>query len=145
MEKRGVFEKSGARQSLIRNFLGVLLAFAALNAFGGGYYALSGAEGVPREWLEGTPFRSYFIPGLVLFFLVGGCFLWAAISVFTRSRKARPAVLFSVAVVLIWLAVQVAMIGYVSWMQPVTASVALLILVLSLFLPVKEVIESEVR
>ena len=134
MEKRGVFEKSGARQSLIRNFLGVLLAFAALNAFGGGYYALSGAEGVPREWLDGSPFRSYFVPGLVLFFGVGGCFLWAAIAVFIRSRKARLLAIFSVAFVLVWLAVQVAIIGYVSWMQPVTASVALLILFLSLTL-----------
>lgn len=134
MEKHSLSVKSGTKQNLIRNLLGVLLAFVALNAFGGGYYALSGAEGVPREWLAGTPFRSYFIPGLVLFFGVGGCFLWAAIAVFARSRKARTAAIFSVAFVLVWLAVQVAIIGYVSWMQPVTASVALLILFLSLTL-----------
>jgi len=34
-----------------------------------------------------------------------------------------------------WLAVQVSIIGYVSWMQPVTALVALIIFILARFLP----------
>ena len=37
------------RSPLIRYLLGGLLAFGALNAVAGGYYGLSGAEGVPRE------------------------------------------------------------------------------------------------
>ncbi len=36
-----------------RRALGALLVFAAVNAFGGGYYGLSGAPGVPVEWLAG--------------------------------------------------------------------------------------------
>ena len=40
----------------IRRLLGALLAFGALNAFAGGYCGLSGAEGVPRKWLAGSPF-----------------------------------------------------------------------------------------
>jgi hypothetical protein len=35
----------------LRLALGLLLAFGALNAFAGGYYGLSGARGVPTEWL----------------------------------------------------------------------------------------------
>ena len=35
---------------------GTLLDFGALNAFGGGYYGLAGAQGIPREWLRGSPF-----------------------------------------------------------------------------------------
>ena len=35
------------RQSVARCSLGTLLAFIALNALGGGYYGLSGAEGIP--------------------------------------------------------------------------------------------------
>ena len=38
----------------IRTLLGALLAFGALNAFAGGYYGMSGAAGVPREWLAGS-------------------------------------------------------------------------------------------
>jgi len=126
---------SDLARKIIRYLLGVLLAFAALNAFGGGYYGMSGAEGVPLEWLEGSPFHNFFIPGLVLFVVVGGSFLVASIAVFARLRFARFASFVAVLIVYIWLAVQIAIIGYVSWMQPVTAILALIILVLTWFLP----------
>jgi hypothetical protein len=75
----------------IRYSLGGLLAFGALNAFAGGYYGMSGAEDVPREWLEGSPFADYFIPGIVLFVVVGGSLLAAAIAVLAGLRLARLA------------------------------------------------------
>lgn len=126
---------SNSPQNLTRYVLGVLLAFGALNAFGGGYYGMSGAEGVPAEWLEGSHFRDYFIPGLVLFFVVGGSFLFSAIAVFARLRLARLAAFCSVVIVFVWLGVQMAIIGYVSWMQPTTATVAFVILILTWLLP----------
>ncbi|HKR04567.1 MAG TPA: hypothetical protein VJY62_08010 [Bacteroidia bacterium] len=122
---------------LVRCSLGALLAFSALNAFGGGYYAFAGAEGVPTEWLEGSPFSNYFIPGIILFVVVGGSFLLASISVFARLRFARQAAFISVAIVFIWLAVQLYIIGYVSWMQPTTAAVGCVILVPTWLLPKK--------
>ena len=115
--------------------LAALLAFGALNAFGGGYYGLSGAEGVPKEWLEGSPFTDYFIPSMVLFVVVGGSFLVAAVAVFARWPRARFLALGAGAVALVWLAVQVAIIGYVSWMQPITGLVALSMLALAALLP----------
>lgn len=124
-----------ADKKMVRYSMGVLLAFAALNAFGGGYYAMAGAEGVPLEWLEDSPFRNYLIPGIFLFVVVGGAFLTAAILAFVRSRHVRMAAFLAVAVVFGWLAVQLSIIGYVSWMQPVTAIVALVILLLALKLP----------
>lgn len=122
-------------QPIVRYTLGALLAFAALNAFGGGYYALSGAPGVPAQWLNGSPFQSYFIPGLILFFIVGGAFLVAAIAVFVRLRIERKATFVAVVIVFIWLAVQITIIGYVSWMQPVTALVSAVIFFLGRRLP----------
>ncbi len=135
MKKTALSTSSSGLRNIIRPSLGFLLGFSALNAFGGGYYGMSGAEGVPVEWLAGSPFRTYFIPGLILFVIVGGCFLTAAILVFARSRFSRPASFISVMVVFGWLAVQLAIIGYVSWMQPVTAFTALIILILAWFLP----------
>ncbi len=108
----------------LRWVVGGLLSFLALNAFGGGYYGMSGAPGVPREWLAGSPFRDYFIPGLFLFVVIGGAFLTAGIAVFARAAWRRLAVAISVALVFAWLAIQVAIIGYVSWMQPATAVAA---------------------
>lgn len=120
--------------NFIRIPLGILLSFAALNAFGGGYYALAGAEGVPLEYLKGSPFPNYFIPGLILFFIVGGSFFSASYAVFRKLPSARQISFISVLVVSIWLTVQISIIGYISWMQPVTAVAALIILILTFFL-----------
>ena len=122
---------SRSGSSALRYLLGGLLAFGAINAFGGGYYGLSGAEGVPMEWLEGSAFGDYFIPSLFLFTAVGGSFLFAAIAVFARLRIARASAFAAAAVVLAWIAVQLAIIGYVSWLQPATAIGGLLVLALA--------------
>jgi len=119
----------------IRYSLGALLVFGAVNAFGGGYYGLSGAKGVPTEWLNGSPFPDYFVPSLILLVVVGGSFIVAAMAVFTGLRIARLAALAAGIVVLGWLAVQLAIIGYVSWMQPTTAIAGVLVLVLGSLLP----------
>ena len=122
-------------KTILRYALGILLGFAALNAFAGGYYALAGAEGVPTEWLNGSPFQNYFIPGLILFIIVGGIFLTAAIAVFAQLRIARRTTFSAVLILFIWLGVQIAIIGYVSWMQPTTAIVAVVILLIASLLP----------
>jgi hypothetical protein len=124
-----------AHPMAIRYSLGSLLAFGALNAIGGGYYGLSGAAGVPKEWLDGSPFSDYFIPSLILLVVVGGSFVVAAIVVFAGLRIARVAALAAGFVVLGWLAAQVAVLGYVSWMQPTTAVAGVLVLVLAWLLP----------
>jgi hypothetical protein len=115
----------------IRYGLGVLLAFVALNALGGGYYGMAGAQGVPAKWLDGSPFSSYFVPSLILFVVVGGSFLVASIAVFAGWRLGRAAAVGAALIAFGWLAVQVAIIGYVSWMQPTTAAAALLVLLLA--------------
>jgi hypothetical protein len=121
--------------TFLEKALGILLAFSAFNAFGGGLYGMTGAEGVPVEWLEGSVFKNYIIPGMVLFFVIGGAFTFAAVAVFARLRIARKATITAIALVLFWLAVQMAIIGYVSWMQPFTAVIALVMLGLALLLP----------
>ncbi len=125
-------------EKFVRNSLGFLLSFVALNAFAGGYYGMSGAKDVPLDWLKGSPFRNYYIPGLILFVFVGGSSLIAAIAVFRRHHLARKAAFISGFISLIWLSVQVLIIGYVSWMQPTTAVVAIVILLLTIKLPVFE-------
>lgn len=51
-----------ATRAVVRYSVGGLLPFGALNAFAGGYDGLSGVEGVPLEWLEGSLFTEYFVP-----------------------------------------------------------------------------------
>lgn len=115
--------------------LGILLAFGALNAFGGGYYGMSGAKDIPLEWLDGSPFKSYFIPSLILFTIVGGSFLAASIANFKKHKYARQMTFAAMAIVFIWLSVQILIIGYTSWMQSVTAIFAIVTTILTALTP----------
>ena len=123
--------KPAGHDRFYRISLGSLLALLALNAFGGGYYGITGAKGIPPEWLSGSPFHNYFIPALFLFVVIGGSALFASIVVFRHHRLDRKAAFACGVLVLAWLAVQVAIIGYVSWMQPATAIASVLILLLT--------------
>lgn len=118
-------------KNMARWLLGALLAFGALNAFAGGYYGLSGAKGVPLKWLEGSMFADYSIPSLILFVVVGGSLLAAAIAVFAGWSTSRLLSSAAAAVLLVWITVQLQVIGYVSWMQPVTILAGFLILLLT--------------
>lgn len=109
-------------QKSIRHTLAVLLAFMALNAFGGGIYGLSGADGIPPEWLEGSPFGSYIIPSLFLLVVLGGSCLTASVLLFRNARSARLSALCCGILMVLWIVVQMLIIGYVSWMQPAVLS-----------------------
>lgn len=114
-----------------RILLGALLAFLALNAFGGGAYGLLGARGVPTEWLADSPFHSYFIPSLFLFVAVGGLCAAASWAVLRKRPFAGVLSLSAGALLLAWIAAQVAIIGYVSWLQPAVAGAGILVLLFS--------------
>jgi len=116
---------------VIRSILGCLLLLLALNAFGGGYYGMSGAKGIPAEWLINSPFKNYFVPGLVLFACVGGPALAASIMTFRGHAQANKAAAICGAIVISWLIVQVAVIGFVSWLQPAVAIIAVVIFLLT--------------
>jgi hypothetical protein len=123
------------RTAALRYALGAVLGFAALNAFAGGYYGLAGAKGIPREWLRGSPFPDYFVPSLILAVVVGGSFLIATVAVFARWRHDRILAITAAVIVFGWLAIEVAIIGYVSWMQPATGIAGVLIVALAWQLP----------
>ena len=109
-------------------------AFTALNAFWGAWYAIGGAPNVPLEWLDGTPFHSYAVPGLILA-AVGGSLSIAAVGLWRRRPSARLRSDMAGLVLLVWIVAQVAMIGYVSPLQPIMAAVAVLILWLTRRVP----------
>ncbi|MCY0989768.1 hypothetical protein OV203_21705 [Nannocystis sp. ILAH1] len=123
------------RETTRRYAVGSLLAILALNAFAGGYYGLAGAKGVPVEWLAGSPFPDYTIPGLLLIFVVGGTALGAAMAVFADLASARTATLAAGVVLLGWIAAQLLVIGYASWLQPAMALFGALLVVLALRQP----------
>ena len=71
----------------LRILIGIVTAFVALTAIGGGLALFFGLEAsrFPVEWLQGTPFMDYTIPGLILAIAVGGSSLAATVLIFARN------------------------------------------------------------
>lgn len=111
--------------------LGLLHAFITINALGGGAYGMMGPKELPIEWLDGSLFSSFFIPSLILFAVVGGSHMVAAYWVLRLNSKAYLASLLAGGILLIWILVQVAIIGFVSFLQPLMAGLAVLVLVMA--------------
>jgi energy-converting hydrogenase Eha subunit B len=106
--------------------------FVAFWAFAGGIGLMGGGLDLSKDWLDGTPFDDYFIPGLILFVVVGGSTLAALLAVWRRNRFAGPASVVVGSILLIWIIVQVALIGYRSWMQPTFFVAGLVVVALSI-------------
>jgi hypothetical protein len=76
---------------ILRSVLIVLDAFLALTAVAGGIGLLTGANAPSLEFLQGSPFSSYTIPGLALLLIVGGCALAATVLTWRRHPFGAPA------------------------------------------------------
>jgi hypothetical protein len=102
-----------------------------MSAIAGGWYGLSGAHGIPLEWLDGSPFTDYTIPSAMLMVVIGGSSALAASAVLRGVPGAAEYAIAAGVIVLVWMAAQLAIIGYVSWLQPAVAAGGVLILVLA--------------
>ena len=119
-------------------------AFVAVTAFAGGLALMLGALipdlstaiTPPAEYLDGSPFTSYLVPGLVLALVLGGVHAIA----FVLLLRRRPSALFAAAVAgyaaLIWIFVQMMVIPF-SFLQAVyfmagTVELGLVLLLLGL-------------
>lgn len=86
--------------------------------------------GMPAEWMANSPLGNYTLPGLVLL-AVGLVNLAGAVLVLRRHRWAAPASAAAGLLWVGWFVVQVAVVGLVSWQQPLYSVIGLLILGLS--------------
>lgn len=97
----------------------------------GGIGLLTGSIGLSEDYLEGSIFDSYVIPALILMFVVGGALLGAASLMWRHHRLAPEASLVAAATLLGWIVVQLAIVGYISWMQPTVFAFAVVLGALS--------------
>ena len=110
--------------------LGCLATVTAASAAGGSIYGLRGAPGLPREWLQGSPFRDYRVPSLVLGVGVGGSSAASALTAWRGSDHAGSAAILAGSVLTGWIAAQVAMIGPRSFLQPLMGGVGIAMITL---------------
>jgi hypothetical protein len=105
----------------------VLMLFLTVSAFSGGSVILSDPSGAFMKMsardLAGSPFSNFLVPGLVLLGVLGFGSLIAALLLW--KRPGRISWFFAIGIsasLLIWLAVQVVIIGYRGLLQPFYAS-----------------------
>jgi hypothetical protein len=131
-----------------------LLALLGVAAVYGGGALVADPTGaglqLPLSYLDGSPFRDYSIPGIILLLVLGITPLVAAVALWLRPRWAAAAGLehllhqhwawmLAVAVglaLVVWIAVQLTMVPYF-FLQPVMLLVGLLIVVLAFSTPVR--------
>jgi hypothetical protein len=126
----------------------VLLAFLGIGALGGGAFLIIDPSGASMQWsleaLNGSPFQSYLIPGVLLFaiFGVGSVAVMVALLIrpqwsfatsltqFTGKHWTWSAALAIGLGQIIWIIMQVLMVAISSWLQPVCAALGALIVLL---------------
>lgn len=92
------------------------LAVQGLSGMAGGLGLIFDPTGaslaIPIEWLRGSPFDDYLIPGVVLFTALGVAPLVAAHGLLRRRSWAWVASLAIGLALLVWLGVEIAVVGY---------------------------------
>ena len=107
----------------LRRSLVAVTGFSAVNAVTGGIGLMVNGLGVPPEQLEGTPFHSFTIPGLLLAAVVGGSMATAAIFAMKHLPSSGNVAVVAGAVMLGWIAIESVMI---TDGRPLQATVAIL-------------------
>lgn len=100
----------------VRRLLIGCMAFQGVSGVAGGIglvFDPSGETlGIPIEWLAGSMFGDYLVPGLVLLSVLGVVPLVVTWGLWRRRPWARPSSLVVGIGLLIWIAIEVAVIGY---------------------------------
>jgi len=110
------------RQRRLAVALGALQVFIGVGAVPAGLALVlepSGASlGMPLEWLTGSPFPNFLIPGMVLMVVNGFGSLAGGLATFLRYRYAGEIAVGLGAFLMLWIVAQVWWIGLGHWLQP---------------------------
>ncbi len=77
------------------------------------------ALGMTTEWLAGSPFSDFRVPGLFLTLVIGGANLLSLVLLWGRHRAAPLASLGTGLLLVAWVAIQTTIIGFRHWSQSI--------------------------
>jgi hypothetical protein len=121
------------KQSLL--ILGIIQCFVAIGAVPAGLSMIFHSDGsglkMSMEILQGSPFNSFLIPGLFLFFIHGLLNIVGAVFSFRRHRIADKLGLLLGTLLLMWIIIQVYFTGIIHFLQPLFFVVAIFEIVVS--------------
>jgi hypothetical protein len=94
-----------------RGGLVALLFFGAVSAIAGGIGLLGNGIEFPLDWLDGSPFSDFTIPGIILAAIVGGSQLCAAVAMLRRVEWSQSAAVIAGVVMMGWITSEVLIVG----------------------------------
>ncbi|HEU4348122.1 MAG TPA: hypothetical protein VFR35_10070 [Actinoplanes sp.] len=103
------------------------------NAVYGGIGLIAGGLGMPAEWLAGTPFDSWVLPGVFLLAVVAAPMLVAATGELGNQRWAFTASVAAGALQVGWILAQLAIIQRYFFLQPAMLGAGVLVVALAWF------------
>lgn len=123
-------------QRLERIALIALELFTGIMALVGTVGLLTGAwsQGLPVEWLRGSPFTSYVVPGLALLVFVGGSAILAAILLLRQDPLGASLSVLAGLILVVFEIVQYLVIGLTFFLQPLMLAIGLLFILLGALL-----------
>ena len=123
---------------VVRIVLVILLAFIALTSVPSGVAMITGALHIPPALLQGSLFRDYTIPGLVLAIIVGGSSLLAEVTVFIRREWSVILSMVAGLMMAGYEVVELAIIQQFSWLQVLYFAIGVVIIGLADYLWMSE-------
>lgn len=105
-----------AKKPILVIILFFLILFQAISGIFGGIGLIIDPSGetlqIPLEWLEGSPFKSYLIPGIILFIVLGVMPFLIFFGIRKRKLWGWQGSIFIGLALIIWIAVEIIIIGY---------------------------------
>jgi hypothetical protein len=95
--------------------------FIMVSAVAGGIGLIGGGLAFPTDWLAGTPFTGYALPGAILAVIVGGSALLAAVLMLRQHPLAVPAAFGAGVIQVGWIIGELLLVGtrdeVMAWLQ----------------------------
>ena len=120
----------------------LLLAFTGISAIAGGGALMLDPSGesvdMPLDLLKHSPFKNFFLPGLILFTIIGlGCLV--AFGIVIKKARGYPFLVIFIGFALsIWISVQMLFIRNVHFLHIVYGLIGIILIILGIFLRRKE-------
>ena len=122
--------------------IGLLLLFNGIGAIYGGINLMIYPDGssiqLSPDWIEGTMFKNYFIPGLVLFIANGLFSIFTLITLAFNLKNHNWFVIFQGAILTGWILIQILLIQTIYFLHIILGGVGIALIVLGFALKRRE-------
>ena len=122
----------------LKYFTSFILLFNAAGAIYGGGNLIIHPDGssiqLSMEWLKYTPFRDYFVPGIILFVANGLCSIIVFISLILNVSIYSWLVIVQGVILTFWIIIQIILIRTVYFLHIIMGSCGILMIVLGILL-----------